>query len=151
MVLDLMIFDCARFTCRGSFGVTAGRAYWEHKAYGWEQSIGETIEVLFGTRGDFNGNETAAISLCTSTYDVPQALLAISLDRVVLDQDQPFTDRTRVSLDFSNAADFGVGYETEQDAAFWWGLAGYYTENTIDLTKRVVKAHDNLKACQPFE
>jgi hypothetical protein len=55
-----------------------------------------------------------------------------------------------VSLDFSNAGDFGVGYETEQDAAFWWGLAGYYTDKTLELTKRVVKAHDNLKDCEPF-
>src|SRR5262249_51883602 len=69
MVLDVMIFDCARFTCRGSFGVTAGRAYWEHKCYGWEQSVGNTIEVLFGTRGDYLGAEPAAVALATSKYD----------------------------------------------------------------------------------
>ena len=50
MVLDILIFDLARFNCRGSFGVTAGRAYWDVKAYGWNQSVGNTIEVLFGTR-----------------------------------------------------------------------------------------------------
>ncbi len=73
MVLDIMVFDCARYTCRGSSGVTAGRAYWEHKAYGWEQSIGNTIEILFGTRGDFKDLEPAAVALATSTYDVPEA------------------------------------------------------------------------------
>lgn len=52
MVLDLIVFDFARFTCRGSFGVTAGRAYWSAKAYGWEQSVGNIIEMLFGTRGE---------------------------------------------------------------------------------------------------
>ena len=151
MVLDLMIFDCARFTCRGSFGATAGRAYWEHKSYGWEQSIGETIEILFGTRGDFTGSEPAALALATSTYVVPEALLAIGLDRVALDQTQPFTDRTRVSADFSNCGDFGIGFKTEEDAVFWWGLEAYYTEQTLDLTKQVVAAHDNLRLCGPFD
>src|SRR5262249_5715074 len=103
MVLDLMIFDCARFTCRGRFGATAGRAYWEHKCYGWEQSIGNTIEILFGTRGDYTGTEAAAVALATSKYSVPEALLAIGLDRVVLDQKEPFTDRSRVSIDFDDA------------------------------------------------
>jgi hypothetical protein len=77
MVTDLMVFDLARNTCRGSFGVTAGRAYFEHKAYGWEQSVGEAIEVLFGTRGDHLANEATAIAFCTSLkYQVPDALLA---------------------------------------------------------------------------
>ena len=50
MVLDILIFDLARFTHRGSFGVTAGRCYYEHKDCGYEQSVGDLIEVLFGTR-----------------------------------------------------------------------------------------------------
>jgi hypothetical protein len=151
MVLDLMVFDCARFTCRGSFGVTAGRAYWEHKCYGWEQSIGNAIEILFGTRGDFLGVEPAAVALATSTYDIPEALLAIGLDRVVLDQSQPFLDRTRVSIDFGNAADYNIGTDSEEDILFWWGLEAYYTDQTLESTKRVVEAHPNLKMCGPFD
>jgi hypothetical protein len=151
MVLDLMVFDCARFTCRGSFGATAGRAYWEHKCYGWEQSIGNTIEILFGTRGDYLGSEPAAIALATSKYDVPEALLAIGLDRIVLDQNDPFVDRTRVSIDFGNAADYSIGTTSEEDLLFWWGLEAYYTDQTLESTKRVVEAHPNLKMCGPFD
>jgi hypothetical protein len=151
MVLDVMIFDCARFTCRGSFGATAGRAYWEKKSYGWEQSIGNTIEILFGTRGDYTEAEGSAVALATSTYDVPEALLAIGLDRAVLDQSLPFIDRTRVSLDFDNAADYGIGFESEQDILFWWGLQAYYTDFTLEATKRIVEAHDNLRECEPFK
>jgi hypothetical protein len=151
MVLDLLIFDCARFTCRGSFGATAGRAYWEKKAYGWEQSIGNTIEILFGTRGDYTDSEGSAVALATSTYDVPEALLGIGLDRVVLDQTQPFVDRTRVSIDFDNAAEFNIGFDSEEDVLFWWGLQAYYTDRTLEATKRVIEAHDNLSLCEPFE
>jgi hypothetical protein len=151
MVLDVMIFDLARFTCRGSFGATAGRAYWEHKCYGWEQSVGDTIELLFGTRGDFMGSEPAAVALATSTYQVPPALLGVGLDRVLVDQQLPLTDHTRVSLDFDNAARFNIGLDSEEDVLFWWGLEAYYTDKTLGSTKRVVAAHDNLRLCDPFK
>ncbi len=150
MVLDVMVLDMARFTCRGSFGVTAGRAYWEHKCYGWEQSVGNMIEVLFGTRGDYMATEPAAVALATSKYDVPEALLGIGLDRAIQDQKQPFTDQTRVSIDFSNAATYNIGFDSEEDVCFWWGLEGYYTDNTLAGTKNVVAAHDNLRLCGPF-
>jgi len=149
-VMDIMVFDFARFTCRGSFGVTAGRAYWEHKCYGWEQSVGNTIETLFGTRGDFTGAEPGAIALATSSYDVPEALLGIGLDRVLLDRAQPFTDRTRVSINFDDASQYGIGFDSEEDVLFWWGLEAYY-DHLLDSTKRVVEAHDNLRMCGPFE
>ncbi len=150
MVLDVMVLDMARFTCRGSFGVTAGRAYWEHKCYGWEQSVGNMIELLFGTRGDFMSTEPAAVALATSKYDVPEALLAIGLDRAILDQKQPFTDRTRVSIEAGDAATYNIGFDSEEDVCFWWGLEGYYTDDTLAGTKKVVAAHNNLPLCGPF-
>src|SRR5205085_5451815 len=45
MVLDLVVFDLARLTQDGSFGVTSGRCYQEHKLTGREQSVGDLIEV----------------------------------------------------------------------------------------------------------
>lgn len=151
MVLDVMIFDCARFTCRGSFGVTAGRTYWSSKSYGWEQSIGNTIEILFATRGDYTETEASAIALATSTYEVPEALLAIGLDRLVLDREQPFTDRTRVSIDFDEAEQYGIGFESEEDIVFWWGLGAYFTDRVRERTKEMVAAHKNLRDTKPFK
>ena len=151
MVLDLLYFDLARFTCRGSFGVTAGRAYWEHKNYGWEQSVGETIEILFGSRGDFIGTEDAAVALATSSYDIPEVFLAIGQDRTVKDRTAPFIDRSRVSITFEEASTHGIGFGWEDDIVFWWGLAAYFSERTLKGTKRVVEAHDNLAKTDPFK
>jgi hypothetical protein len=150
MVLDLIVFDLARFTCRGSFGVTAGRAYWEHKAYGWEQSVGNTIELLFGTRGDYTGTEPAAVALATSTYRVPDALLGIGLDRAYLDREHHFVDRSRVSINFDEAGDHGLGFEKDEDIYFWWGFNAYFTPRTLVGTKRVVGTHANLPTTAPF-
>ena len=150
MVLDVLIFDCARFTCRGSFGVTAGRTYWESKSYGWQQSIGNTLEILFGTRGDYTETEASAVALATSTYEVPEALLAIGLDRLVLDREQPFIDWTRVSIDFDEAEQYGIGFESEEDIVFWWGLGAYFTDRVRPRTKEIAVAHQNLRGTEPF-
>ena len=63
MVLDLLIFDLARYTNGGSFGVTAGRAYADNKTCAFNQSTGNFIEILFGTRkGIFSGVSAVALS-----------------------------------------------------------------------------------------
>lgn len=69
----------------------------------------------------------------------------------MLDQSPPFTDRTRVSIDFDNAADYKIGFDSEEDVLFWWGLEAYYTDLTLESTKKVVVAHDNLRLCGPFD
>ncbi|MEP7346487.1 MAG: hypothetical protein ABI877_14545, partial [Gemmatimonadaceae bacterium] len=151
MVVDLLIFDLARNTCRGSFGVSAGRAYFGGKAYGWGQSVGETIEVLFGTRHDHLRGENTAIALCTSPkYVVPEALLAIGRDREILDQIKPIVFRSRVSINIDEASAVGVGFESDADAAFWWGLGAYFAPGTMELTRRIAPLHDNLKTTGPL-
>ena len=70
MVLDLLFFDLARFTQRGSFGVTSGRAYGNQKASGWRQSVGDTIQILFGTRGRFVSFESPAAHALASTSNI---------------------------------------------------------------------------------
>jgi hypothetical protein len=150
MVMDLLLFDLARFTCRGSFGVSAGRAYWEHKNYGWEQSVGETVEILTGARGDFTDTEGSAVALCTSTYDLPEALIAIARDRQVVDPSQPFVDRSRVSINFDEAGAPSTSPDNDNDMVFWWGNMAYF-DHTLEATRKVVEAHPNLKKTPPFK
>jgi hypothetical protein len=126
-VIDLMVFDLARFTCQGNFGVTAGRAYLEHKRVAWDQSIGDGIELLFGARGDFlSPNETTAIALATSSYldDVPEVLIAIGRDRSSI-----FVDSSRVS-----GSQVPIDGESPEDILFWWGNGAYFTTQTYDAT-----------------
>ncbi len=151
MVLDRLVFDLARFTCRGSFASSAGRCYYEHKGYGWEHSIGETVEVLFGSRGDHIAGENTAIALCTSTrYEVPEALLAIGLDRMYVDNSEPSWDRSRSSITEAEGKAAGIGKETLDDVAFWWGLGVYFTEEMLESTKRTAAAYENLRLTPPM-
>ncbi len=148
MCVDLLLFDLARFTCGGSFGNTAGRAYWEHKAYGWGQSVGETIELLFGTRGDYIDKENTAIALATSNFEVPQVLLAIGRDRAVLDRAVAFTDRSRVGITFDEAHKYSLDIN-EANIAFWWAAMAYY-DHTLEVTKDVARKYGNLRHTPPF-
>jgi hypothetical protein len=150
MVLDILIFDMARFNSRGSFGTTAGRAYFESKVHGWQQSVGNAMEILFGTRGDFYASENTAIALATSGYQVPHALIAIGLDRVYKDHDSPLIDRSRVSINRGEAGNFGIGFKDDTDVAYWWSTSSYFTEETLEGTRRVVEKYDNLKTTSPF-
>jgi glycerophosphoryl diester phosphodiesterase len=132
MVLDLMLFDLARFTQDGSFSVTAGRCYFESKDCGYDQSVGDLIEVLFGTRGGviIDRASTAAGVLVTSRrYAVPSVLIAIGLDKQT-----GVVDRSRVSLNFDDAARYDIGFESEEDVLFWWSRGAYFVKQLIAAT-----------------
>lgn len=145
MVVDLLVFDLARFTHRGSFGVTSGRCYeklggdgsrW--KSNGWRQSVGELIEVLFGTRGRFtHPGAVGALYFATSTYRAPDVLLAIGQDRP-----DHFVDRSRVSIDFDEAHRYGIGFQGLDDTMFWWGKGAYLAKHTVASTRALIRAHD---------
>ncbi len=147
MVLDLLIFDLARFTHRGSFGVTAGRCYFEAKNCGYQQSVGDLIELLFGTRDGIyleDSSNTAGAFASTRRYKVPDVLVAIGQDK-----DAKFIDRTRASINLGEASDYNLGYESDADIFFWWSRNGYFPKQVIAASlKRAVSYH--LMKTSPF-
>jgi hypothetical protein len=137
MALDVLLFDLARLTHRGSFGVTSGRAYEEHKWSGWGQSVGDLVEILFGTRGRFHrrGSFSGTFFATSRGYSVPRALLAIGRDRPAR-----AVDRARVGLAFHEAAREGIGFTSFEDGLFWWGQGAYVAPETIVTTRRMIEA-----------
>ena len=82
MAIDLMLFDLARLSHRGSFGVTGGRSHFKHKNCGYQQSTGDLAEVVFATRGAIvDAASGSAGSFASSpSYDVPEVLIRIAVD-----------------------------------------------------------------------
>jgi glycerophosphoryl diester phosphodiesterase len=148
MVLDLIMFDFARFTTGGSFGVSAGRDYFEHKSCGYEQSVGDLIELAFGTRGGviIDGSANSAVHFASSRlYRIPDVLVEIAVDP------HPRTiDRSRISLTFEEAPLYGIGVESDEDVMFWWSRAAYFTKQLIENTHRLAKKSFLLKTA-PFK
>jgi hypothetical protein len=155
MAMDLLMFDLARFTCAGSFAVAAGRAYQEHKFIGWSQSTGDLIEILFGTRGDYiERRQNSAIAFSTSSYQVPEAILGIGLDRVHTDREKgaaPFIDRSRVSTLLGGDDGDAPKPNTPEGVLFWWGNGNYLTAEMREATAHEVAAHPNLDTSGPFK
>lgn len=146
MVMDLLFFDLARFTHKGHFGATAGRAYFEHKNCGWEQGVCDLTEILFGTHdGIFVGFDPSPGMLASSrVYRVPEAIIAIGQDR-----EAAFVDRSRVSINFDEAKAYGIGFEAEEDVLRWWSRAAWFTKDIIDATDRLAEKY-KLKSTPPF-
>ena len=145
MVMDLLVFDLAVHSQSGAFAGSAGRAYFENKNCVWEQSIRDTAELLFGQLGHFTEASNAAIFLATSpAYRPPDALIALATSAP-----PRFTSRSRVSINFDEAADYGVGFSTADDMEFWWSRAAYFTKHTI-IDSRRVATESGLLSTPPF-
>lgn len=146
MVLDLLAFDVAIHGQSGAFAGSAGRAYFEHKNCVWEQSMRDPAEILFGRMRRFVGTSNAAVFLATSpSYRPPDAISLIARSAPAR-----FSTRSRSSITFDEAADFGVGTRTDDDMEFWWSRAAYATKQTI-VGSREVATKNGLLETPPFK
>jgi hypothetical protein len=112
LATDLLMFDVARFLHKGGMGAAGGRSQFKSKASGWDNALGDVIEMAFGTRGLFcDGDSEIGASFATSTYKVPDVLLEIG----VHPPEKGFEDRSRVSITFEEAPKFGILQSQESD------------------------------------
>ena len=84
IVLDMLLFDVARFAHNGNFAPTSGRCYANQKMCGYEPGIGDLVEILFGTRRGvivWGGATSAGAFASSRRYVVPDVLIRIGQDR----------------------------------------------------------------------
>ncbi len=158
IVLDLLVFDFARFNQHGSFGVTAGRAHGAHKMSGWQQGVGDAIEILFGARTnctsarplDARGcfvepDQVSAHALASSRrYCVPRVLKAIGREK-----DGHWVERYRTSIDFDEGPREGIGFADFDDAVSWWSRGAFVAKPVTKLTRRMMEQYQ-LQQSDPF-
>jgi hypothetical protein len=173
IALDLLIFDVARLSHRGSFGVTGGRAQSKFKVCGWEQSPGDWIEFLFGRRGAFTGDpDTLTMIAAGSSYEIPDVLLEIGADL----NENPLIDQSRVSTHFNEATRYAIGAseasglaaqtaglnhrialshhngynQADDDTVFWWGRGAYFNKQVVNSSVRLLEKY-GLQDTDPFK
>ncbi|MES2732466.1 MAG: hypothetical protein V4714_11985 [Bacteroidota bacterium] len=112
LVTDLLFFDLMRFSHKGSMGAAGGRSQFKSKNSGWDNALGDVIEMLLGNKGIFlNRDGDIGCSFATSTYKIPEVLLQIG----AFPPEFSYTDRSRVSITFEEAAKYGIQYSQKSD------------------------------------
>jgi hypothetical protein len=113
MAVDLLLFDVVRYLHKGSMGAPGGRSQFKGKNSGWDNALGDVVEIMLGTRGLF-GERSSQIgaSFATSTYEVPEVLLEIGAAPPAF----AFTDRSRVSITFEEAPKYGIDWSLKSEA-----------------------------------
>lgn len=107
MAVDLMLFDALRFSHHGSMGAAGGRSQFKSKVSGYDNGLTDVVEMLLGVKGVFaESSSEIGVSFATSTYQVPEVLLEIGSNPPTYS----FTDRSRVSVTFDEAAKYGILY-----------------------------------------
>ena len=102
-------------------------------------NVGDTVEMLFGTRGRWISNDSPSAHFLASSrrYTVPTALLAIGTDQPIYS-----IDRSRVSLNFDEAEDYGIAFDNFEDIMFWWSHGAYFTKYTIKTSMDMIRAYN---------
>jgi len=142
VVIDLLFFDVARFSHRGAMGAAGGRSQFTSKNKGWDNALGDPIEIMLGTRGMFLDSEgDAGWTIATSTYKVPDVFLEIGS----FPPEKGFVDRSRVSVTFDDAAKYGIQYSEKslQRDSIQQGFAPKRTKHFQALTE----VNAAIKAC----
>lgn len=145
MVMDLLVFDIALNSPTGAMAGSAGRVYFEGKNCVWEQAVRNPSELLFGRLKHFSESTFAAGAVATSpSYRSPDALVQLARKGPAR-----LTAKSRVSINFDEASDYGVGVSTADDMEFWWSRAAYATKQTI-RGSRAVATEYGLLDTPPF-
>lgn len=150
MAVDLMLFDVARFLHRGAMGAAGGRSQFKSKSHGFDNGLTDVVEIVFGAKGVFNeGNAQIGASFASSTYVVPDVLLEIGGHPPAYS----FTDRSRVSVTFEEAAKYGITWSQKsvvKDSL----LRGYAAKRArhfphlAEINREIARTHEGYGAVE---
>jgi len=130
MILDVMFFDMAVDSFRGTYGTSHGRTYPGHVLSGRREATSGVQKIAWGL-GCFNSpSNMTAVSLATSRrYRVPRAI-------ELLAQDMPdeLTNRERQSLRIEDAAELGIRFDDPDTAVLVWGAGKFANQRNVEAT-----------------
>ena len=139
IAMDLLVYDLALNSFESRLGSTKGRA--NSQVTDLSGGIATTpMAILFGG-GSYRGpNESAGTAVATSEYGIPRVLAEIARDP------GPFVTRQRNGVDIEEGPTYGIGFETDEDAAFWYAMGGWSQPNVIQLTVRLAEQYGVVPA-----
>ncbi|HET7770108.1 MAG TPA: hypothetical protein VFN74_15140 [Chloroflexota bacterium] len=157
--IDLILFDIAVHSYRGTFGATHGRAYMRDIRPA--TSPVSAVSQLFWGLGGLGRVSLSAPLLATSDYAAPDAIRAIAVDRPA-----EMIARARHSLNVEDAFLRGLNPGNAQQLMFFWGAQVRHHARVVEhslaytppehyLVPRITAWRDHFafqqRAGQPFD
>jgi hypothetical protein len=137
IVLDLLFFDMAMNSFRGTFGCTHGRSYAEEKRDGTIESVTDTQKLMFGM-GVFAGadNMGAVFLALSERYRLPRVIYEIANET---DRGE-MINRQRMGIKIKEARRWGLDYTDFQSGMHFLTLEAYTHPRTVMLTLKMFDA-----------
>ena len=136
LCIDMLMFEMALHTYRGVMGCTHGRTYPRLILGARNEDSINTARLMFGM-GLYNNPATlGTVPLATSSYRCPPVI-----EQIAADLDGPRLFKERHSLDVADAPQYGLDYETLEDANLFWSVQDYSHEKIYDLMQRTRAAY----------
>ena len=140
MLIDLIAFDFANNYFKGAFATTYGRTN-DGKVMGASADnkpfdhTSDAAWLLLGIANDpgANGN-IAAVALATSTRYAPPAILEDIAQDALLN----YEHRERSSIGVLDGPAYGLGYESQIDLMFWWGMSAPVASPVIESSLNLI-------------
>jgi hypothetical protein len=135
MILDLLMYDLASQSFKGSFVTTAGRAYERGRMSGRHTSVRSEIEAFFGEGA--SGAMDMGLNLRHSrNYEMPPVIREIALD----DQTRIIKGSSGLDVAELKSLDF-IGMEDRQ-IMMQWGMESFSNPQTVANSMKYIEQHD---------
>jgi hypothetical protein len=129
---DVLLYEVALHSYRGTFGATHGRASSQHIRDSRTESTASICRLALGTGGYGDPDSLGAVALATSGYRPPPVL-----EHIAADLSRPMTFRERQSFDVEDAAAFGLGFDQIEDGHVYWAMQEFMHPKVLPLTRRI--------------
>ncbi len=136
-VLDLLFYDMALHSFKGTYGCTHGRSYERQKKSGLNESTTDTMKVMFGMGVFGEEDNMSGVHLALSTnYRLPKVISEIARDHSAM------ANRHRAGINISEAPWWGLSFDDLDDGMTLLSFEAYNHPKTFGLFLRLLDAYD---------
>ncbi len=148
-LLNVMFFDMAVDSFRGTYGTSHGRTYPRHVLSGRNESTAGAGKIAWGM-GIFNDpSNMTAVSLAVS----PRYRVHPLIERIAQHRPDAIENRERHSLRTEQADQFGIRYDELDTAMLLWGAGQFANRRNVEQTLALadsIKSHRFNVVIRPY-
>jgi hypothetical protein len=148
-LLDIMFFDMAVDSFRGTYGTSHGRTYPRHVLSGRNEATAAVSKIAWGM-GIFNDpSNMTAVSLAVS----PRYRVHPLIERIAQEMPNEVENRERHSLRTEQAPSLGIRYDELDTAMLLWGAGQFANRRNVEQTLALadtVKSHRFNVVIRPY-